>query len=330
MSTAIITGITGQDGSYLAEHLLTRGWRVLGAARDRPVARLTPSIAGAVELLDWDMHDMPAMAAMLALHRPTAVYNLAARSSGARMFDNPIGIGEDNGIAVARLLEAIRTTSPDTKFCQASSSEMFGDAGEGSQSETTPFRPRSPYGAAKLYAHSMVDIYRRHHGLFACSAILYNHESPRRGAGFVTGKIARGAARIRLGLANELRLGSLEARRDWGYAPDYVQAMYLMLEQPQADDYVVATGETHTVREFCDVAFRHVGLDYREYVREDRASYRKTQEVPLCGDAGKAAHVLGWRPRVSFHELVHLMVDAELKSHVATDETLPGHERDAC
>ena len=329
MGTAIITGIAGQDGFYLAEHLLAEGWRVFGAVRDRSHVRPASSIADAVELLDWDMHNVRAMAATLALHRPTAVYNLAARSSGAGMFDNPAGIGEDNGIAVAHLLEAIRIASSDTRFCQASSSEMFGSARESSQSETTQFRPRSPYGAAKLYAHTMVGIYRRHHGLFACSAILYNHESPRRGDGFVTGKIARGAARIRLGLANELRLGNLEARRDWGHAPDYVRAMYLMLQQPQANDYVVATGETHSVREFCEVAFRHVGLDYRDYVRDDPTTYRQTEEVPLCGDAGKAAHVLDWRPRTGFHALVHLMVDAELKSNAATDDARSGRECDA-
>lgn len=327
--TALITGVTGQDGGYLARHLLDRDWRVLGTTRDSSDKQRLADAPDRVTLIEWDMRDAHAMAATLSLHRPTAIFNLAARSSGAGMFDEPVEISEDNGITVTRLLEAIRIVDPGIRFCQASSSEMFGRAEVDMQSELTAFRPRSPYGAAKLYAHAMVDIYRRHYGLFACSAILYNHESPRRSESFVTGKIARGVARIRLGLASELKLGNLEARRDWGYAPDYMEAMYLMLQQPIADDYVVATGETHTVREFCEIAFRHVGLDSREYVSDDPVSHGRAEEMPLCGDAGKALRVLGWRPRTRFPDLVHLMVDGALQSCKTTDAVHTGKEGDA-
>lgn len=312
MRTALITGVTGQDGGYLARHLLDRGWRVIGTTRDLRDKQRAAYVPGGVTLIEWDMHDAHVMAETLSLHRPHAIFNLAARSSGAGMFDEPVGISEDNGIAVTRLLEVIRAVDPGIRFCQASSSEMFGRSEVDMQTERTAFRPRSPYGAAKLYAHTMVDIYRRHYGLFACSAILYNHESPRRSESFVTGKIARGVARIRLGLASELRLGNLEARRDWGYAPDYMEAMYLMLQQPIADDYVIATGETHTVREFCEIAFRHVGLDSREYVRDDLAGHGRAEEMPLCGDADRALRVLGWRPRTHFIDLVRLMMDDAL------------------
>jgi GDPmannose 4,6-dehydratase len=329
MRTALVTGITGQDGGYLARHLLASNWKVLGATRDLRNQRLPPDIADAVTLVDWNMRDASAMTTVLSLHKPSAVYNLAARSSGAGMFDEPVEIGEDNGMAVTRLLEAIRIVNPAIRFCQASSSEMFGRVEDEMQTERTAFRPRSPYGAAKLYAHAMVDIYRRHHGLFACSAILYNHESPRRSENFVTGKIARGVARIRLGLADGLKLGNLEARRDWGYAPDYVEAMYLMLEQPMADDYVVATGETHTVREFCDIAFSHVGLDYRDHVSDDPAGYPRAAEMPLCGDAGKALRVLGWRPRTQFADMVRLMVDDALRFCATTSNVQTGQEGNA-
>jgi len=319
MRTALITGITGQDGAYLAQHLLASGWKVLGTTRNLRDQRGLPDIPDAVTLVDWDMRDARAMAATLSQHKPSAIYNLAARSSGAGMFDEPVEISEDNGIAVTRLLEAIRMADSTIRFCQASSSEMFGRVEDGLQTESTAFRPRSPYGAAKLYAHTMVDIYRRHHGLFACSAILYNHESPRRSEDFVTGKIARGVARIGLGLVDGLKLGNLDARRDWGYAPDYMEAMYLMLEQPEADDYVIATGETHAVREFCDIAFRHVGLDYRDHVSEDPAGHRRAAEMPLRGDAGKALRVLGWRPRTQFADMVRLMVDDALRFYATTD-----------
>jgi len=329
MRTALITGITGQDGAYLARHLLANDWKVLGTTRNLRDQQGLPDTPDAVTLVDWDMRDARAMAAALSQHKPSAIYNLAARSSGAGMFDEPVEISEDNGIAVTRLLEAIRMADSTIRLCQASSSEMFGCVEDGMQTECTAFRPRSPYGAAKLYAHTMVDIYRRYHGLFACSAILYNHESPRRNEDFVTGKIARGVARIRLGLADGLKLGNLDARRDWGYAPDYMEAMYLMLEQPVADDYVIATGETHAVREFCDIAFRHVGLDYRDHVSDDPAGHRRAVEMPLCGDAGKALRVLGWRPRTQFADMVRLMVDDALRFYATTDSVHTGQERDA-
>ena len=241
------------------------------------------------------------------------------------MYDDPVGIGEVNGLAVARILEAIRETGVSMRFCQASSREIFGAASESPQSEDTPANPRSPYGAAKVYSDSMVRIYRRHYGLFACSAILFNHESPRRGMDFVTRKIAHVATRIKLGLARELRLGNLDARRDWGFAGDYVRGMWLMLQQSQADDYVLASGEAKSVREFCECAFRYVGLDYRDYVREDADAYRPSEPTVLVGNFSKAKKVLGWEPDVSFRELVHKMVESDLqmlseKPHVIEGE----------
>lgn len=314
IQTALITGVTGQDGSYAAELLLSKGYRVLGAARDAQTAapRLSPSLASRIELVEWSMRDSEKMGKVLARYRPTEFYNFAAYSSGAGMFDDPVDIGEVNGLAVARMLEAIRKTDPTIRFCQASSSELFGEPAESPQSELTPFQPRSPYGAAKLYAHQMIRIYRQHYGVFACSAILFNHESPRRGLGFVMRKITREAARIKRGLASELFLGNLGARRDWGFAGDYVYAMWLMLQQPRAEDYVVATGETHSVRELCECAFEYLGLDYRDYVREEAAAYRPAEPVQLVGNASKARQLLDWRPRVGFRELVSMMVEADL------------------
>lgn len=321
MSCALITGITGQDGSYLAEQLLDRGYRIIGAVRSvsKAAAALPQTLAGNVELVAWDMSSQPAMAAVLAASRPSEIYNYAAYSSGAGMFDDPVGIGDVNGLAVARLLEAIREVDSDIRFCQASSSEMFGEAPEIPQSESTSFWPRSPYGAAKLYAHSMIHVYRQTYGLFACSAILFNHESPRRGPGFVTRKVSRTAAMIKLGIEKELHLGNLDAQRDWGFAGDYVRAMWMMLTQPQPDDYVIATGVAHTVRKLCECAFGYLGLDYRDYVRVDASVYRKSEPVTLLGNADKARRQLGWVPQISFEDLVHMMVDAdmkELKAHV--------------
>ncbi len=315
MPTVLITGITGQDGSYMAELLLAKGYRVIGAVRNIQDAekRLPPALMQSVVLVAWDMLDQCRMAEVLAEYRPAEIYNYAAYSSGAGMFDAPVGIGEVNGLAVARILEAIRAVDTNIRFCQASSSELFGEAIESPQSEETPFQPRSPYGAAKLYAHSMIRICRQHYGLFGCSAILFNHESPRRGRGFVTRKIAHEAAKIKLGLANELRLGNLDARRDWGFAGDYVHAMWLMLQQPQARDYVVAMGKTHSVRELCEIAFGHVGLDYRNYVREDVGAYRPSEPIQLVGNAEKARKQLGWVPQVGFREMVGMMVDADLQ-----------------
>ena len=311
---ALITGISGQDGSYLAELLLAKGYRVIGATRNalEAEARLPASLRKRVELIDWDMLDQGAMTAALSRHRPEEFYNFAAYSSGSGMYDDPIGIGEINGLAVVRMLEAIRTVDPGIRFCQASSREIFGEATESPQAEDTAANPRSPYGAAKLYADSMIRIFRQHYGIFACSAILFNHESPRRGLEFVTRKITHGAAKIKLGLASELRLGNLDTRRDWGFAGDYVRAMWLMLQQPQADDFVVATGEVHTVREFCECAFGYLGLDYRDYVHEDPDAYRPSEPVQLVGNAGKARRALNWEPGISFHELVKMMVEADM------------------
>ncbi len=328
MGTALITGITGQDGSYLAGHLVALGWKVLGTTRSLCDQQVKLHIPG-VTLVHWDMHDSNAIASALSLHKPNAIYNLAARSSGAGMFDEPVEICEDNGIAVARLLEAIRIVDPAIRLCQASSSEMFGHVQHEMQTEDTVFHPRSPYGAAKLYAHTMIDIYRRHHGLFACSAILYNHESPRRSEDFVTGKIAHGAARVSLGLADVVTLGNIEAQRDWGYAPDYVEAMHLMLEHAVADDYVIATGKTHSVREFCDIAFSHLGLDYRKYIIVALGGQDRAPETRLCGDASKARRILGWMPRTQFEDMVRLMVDDALRCYAKTDSAQIGRDSDA-
>jgi GDPmannose 4,6-dehydratase len=322
MKTGLVTGIAGQDGSYLAELLLARGYRVVGAVMNlqRDSDLLPSSLMGRVELVEWDMLNRKIeITDILLRYQPAEVYNYAAYSSGVGMFDDPVGIGEVNGLAVARILEAIREADTNIRFCQASSSEMFGDAVESPQSEETPFQPRSPYGAAKLYAHSMIRIYRQRYGLFACSAILFNHESPRRGLGFVTRKITHEAAKIKLGLANKLHLGSLDARRDWGFAGDYVRAMWLMLQQPLAEDYVVATGETHSVRELCEIAFGHLGLDYRDYAQEDVAASRPAESVQLVGNSERARKQLGWVPEVGFREMVSMMVDADLRKLIEQD-----------
>lgn len=317
MPTALITGITGQDGSYLAEFLCAKGYRVLGAVRDmeRAKSSLRDILSLGVELVAWDIADQRLMAKLLTEHRPAEIYNFAAYSSGAGMYADPVGIGEVNGLAIVRLLEAIREAAPTIRLCHASSSELFGDAVESPQSERTPFVPRSPYGAAKLYAHSMIRVYRKHFGLSVCSAILFNHESPRRGLGFVTRKITHQVARIKLGLTGELRLGNLDARRDWGFAGDYVRAMWLMLQQPTFDDYVIATGQTHSVRDLCEIAFSHAGLDYRAFVREDATAFRPDEPVQLVGDAMKAHEKLGWSPSVGFREMIGMMVDADV-SHL--------------
>lgn len=316
MTAAVITGLTGQDGSYLAELLLAKGYRVVGLTRDvgRGASDLPPSLRGRAELHAWDPLDQAGIIGCLGKLRPDEIYNLAAYSSGAGMYDDPVDMAEVNGVAVTRLLEAIRRVDPTIRFCQASSREIFGNAQESPQTELTPRNPRSPYGAAKLYADCMVQQYRERHGIHASSAILFNHESPRRGTGFVTRKITQTAARIKLGLAHELRLGNLDAQRDWGYAADSMRAMWLMLQQDAADDYIVATGESHTVREFCDLSFSRLGLDYRDYVREDAAVFRPAEPYPLVGSAAKARTDLGWRPELGFQELVHAMVDADMKA----------------
>lgn len=315
MKTALITGINGQDGSYLAELLLSRGYRVCGVVR--PETDLGSAAVGSahpnLEVQRCSLLDEQGLRDIIGRCRPREIYNLGARASSAQLFEDPVLTGEINGLAVVRLLEAIRSIDPEIRFFQAGSSELFGNVLESPQSEATPFRPRNPYGMAKLYAHGMVGLYRERFGLFACGGILFNHESPRRSAHHVTRKITTGAARIEAGLARSLELGDLEATRDWGYAGDYVDAMWRMLQAPEPSDCVVATGESHSVREFCDIAFRRVGLDYQKYVRSSMESRRGAEQVPLVGDATKARARLGWVPKVSFKELVHMMVDADVE-----------------
>ena len=314
-SLAIVTGIAGQDGSYMAELLLDKGYRVVGASRNPKQAKeqLPSQIANHVEYIQWDMLDQSRMVEALRMFRPTEIYNFAAYSSGIGMYDDPIGIGEINGMAVTRLLEAIRSVDASIRLCQASSREIFGDALESPQSETTKVNPRSPYGAAKLYADSMIRIYRQRYGIFACSAILFNHESPRRRLEFVTRKITHEAVKIKLGLAKNLQLGNLDAQRDWGFAGDFVRAMWLMLQQEQAEDYVVATGQVHSVRDLCDFAFGHLGLNYRDYVLEDETSYRPAEAELLVGNIIKATSQLKWQPEVGCKELMQMMVDEDLR-----------------
>lgn len=314
MPTALITGIGGQDGSYLAELLLSKGYTLAGTVRAAAVRPgLLADIPGSIELAEVDLSDAAALENMLRKFRPDEVYNLAARTSGADLWNYPVLTGEVNGLNVTRLLEAIRRVNSNIRFCQASSSEMFGDAAEVPQDEATPLHPRNPYGAAKAYAHWVTSNYRRVKKMFACSAILFNHESPRRRIEFVTRKISSGVARIKLGLATELRLGNLEARRDWGFAGDYADAMWRILQHPVPDEYVIASGQAHSVREFCETAFSHVALDYRQYVTQDPENFRLPETALLLGNAAKAHRLLGWKPKVTFERLVAMMVDSDLK-----------------
>jgi GDPmannose 4,6-dehydratase len=312
---ALITGITGQDGSYLAEFLLEQGYEVIGLLRRTSTVafeRIT-HIQDRLTLVSGDLLDEASLVHILREHRPAEVYNLAAQSFVQTSWSQAVFTGEVTAIGVTRILDAVRIADPDIRFYQASSSEMFGKVREAPQKETTPFYPRSPYGVAKVYGHWITVNYRESYGLHATSGMLFNHESPRRGLEFVTRKISHGIARIKLGLATELRLGNLESRRDWGYAPDYVRAMWLMLQQDEPDDYVIATGETRSVREFADVAFARVGLDYRDYVVQDDRFARPAEVDLLVGDASKARARLGWRPTVDFGALVATMVDADLE-----------------
>ncbi|APC07775.1 GDP-mannose 4,6-dehydratase [Neomoorella thermoacetica] len=315
--TALITGITGQDGAYLAHLLLSKDYRVIGTFRRSSTVNLERldylGIRDKLELLPVDLLDLGNIIRVLEKTQPDEVYNLAAQSFVAVSFDQPMATGEITGLGAARVLEAIRIVNPKIKFYQASSSEMFGKVQAVPQNEKTPFYPRSPYAAAKLYAHWMTVNYREAYGIFACSGILFNHESPLRGLEFVTRKITYTVARIKHGLANELRLGNLEAKRDWGYAPEYVEAMWRMLQQPEPEDYVIATGETHSVREFAEEAFAYIGLDWKDYVIEDPAFYRPADVELLVGDATRARKKLGWQPRTTFKDLVRLMVKADLK-----------------
>jgi GDPmannose 4,6-dehydratase len=313
--TALITGITGQDGSYLAEFLLEKGYRVVGMVRRASTENFEriAHLRDRVELRQADLLDQLSLIGLVRDVQPHEIYNLAAQSFVPTSWEQPMLTAEFDAVGVTRVLEAIRAAAPEARFYQASSSEMFGKVRETPQRETTPFHPRSPYGVAKVYGHYITVNYRESYGLFAVSGILFNHEGPRRGREFVTRKVSEGAARIKLGLATELRMGNLDAQRDWGFAGDYVRAMWMMLQQPTADDYVVATGETHSVRELVDVAFRTVGLDWQQYVKVDPAFLRPAEVDLLVGDATKARTVLGWTPRVTFHGLVEMMVRADLE-----------------
>jgi GDPmannose 4,6-dehydratase len=294
--------------------LLQKGYRVAGMVRRTSTINFDRirHIQNDIDIVQGDLLDQMSLVDLLNEYKPDEVYNLAAQSFVPTSFRQPVLTGEFTALGVTRVLEAIRIVNPKIRMYQASSSEMFGKVQEVPQSERTPLYPRSPYGVAKVYGHWITINYRESYNLFACSGILFNHESPRRGLEFVTHKVTHGAALVKLGRANELRLGNLESRRDWGFAGDYVQAMWLMLQQEQPDDYVIATGETHSVRELCDVAFGHVGLDYREYVRQDERYFRPAEVDMLVGDASKAGRLLGWEPRVTFRELVEMMVEADL------------------
>jgi GDPmannose 4,6-dehydratase len=315
MPTAIITGITGQDGSYLAEFLLSKGYHVVGMVRRSSTVTFEriSHIQDDITIIQGDLHDQSSLVDVIETYQPEEVYNLAAQSFVPTSWKQPVLTGEVTALGVTRLLEAIRLVNPHTRFYQASSSEMFGKVREVPQTETTPFYPRSPYGVAKVYAHWITVNYRESYNLFASSGILFNHESPRRGLEFVTRKITYGAARIKLGRASELRLGNLESRRDWGFAGDYVRAMWQMLQQDTPQDYVIGTGHTHSVREFCEIAFSTVGLDYHDYVIQDERFYRPAEVDLLVSDPHKANHELGWLPTVDFQDLIKMMVDADLK-----------------
>jgi GDPmannose 4,6-dehydratase len=326
MPTALITGITGQDGTYLAEHLLSQGYRVHGLIRgqNNPKRHIIEALLPEVQIVEGDLLDGTSLINAIQMVQPDEVYNLAAVSFVPVSWNQPELTGEVTGLGVLRMLEAIRLTEGATAsrsahngrihFYQASSSEMFGKVTVSPQNEQTPFYPRSPYGVAKVYGHYITVNYRESYGIFACSGILFNHESPRRGPEFVTRKITRAAARIKLGTQRELLLGNLDADRDWGFAGDYVRAMHLMLQQPKADDYVIGTGESHKVREFAELAFGHVDLPWEDHVRSDKQLWRPAEVDHLRADATKAREKLGWSPAVSFEELVRMMVEADLKA----------------
>jgi len=312
---ALITGITGQDGSYLAELLLEQGYEVFGTMRrlSAPNTWRIEHILDRITVLPADLLDQLSLLNVIESVRPQEIYNLAAMSFVPASWDQPMLTGEFNAQGVTRLLDAVRRVDTKIRFYQASSSEMFGKVREMPQTEMTPFYPRSPYGVSKVFAHYITVNYRESYGLYACSGILFNHESPRRGLEFVTRKVTDGVARIKLGLADHLALGNLDACRDWGFAGDYVRAMWMMLQQDTPDDYVIATGESHSVRELVQVAFQHAGLDWQEYVRVDPAFLRPAEVDHLIGDPAKAKRVLGWTPSVSFEQLVAMMVDADIE-----------------
>ncbi len=311
----LITGITGQDGSYLAEILLEKGYQVFGMVRRSSLEKFDriEHIKNRVELIQGDLTDQSSLDEAIRSVLPDEVYNFGAQSFVPTSWNQPVLTADITGVGVTKILEAIRKHKPDTRFYQASSSEMFGKVRQTPQDENTPFYPRSPYGVAKVYAHWITVNYRESYGLFACSGILFNHESPRRGLEFVSRKVTNAVARIKLGLANELRMGNLDAKRDWGYAKDYVEAVWRMLQQPQAEDYVIATGETHTVRELVQTAFECAGLDWEKYLVSDPKLFRPAEVDALVGNPEKARKKLGWTPRVTFRELIQMMVEADLK-----------------
>lgn len=315
MPVALITGITGQDGSYLAEFLLSKGYDVIGMVRRSSTVTFQRihQIQDNITIIQGDLHDQSSLVDLVERYHPEEVYNLAAQSFVPTSWNQPVLTGEVTALGVTRMLEAIRLVHPETRFYQASSSEMFGKVREVPQNENTPFYPRSPYGVAKVYAHWITVNYRESYDIYAVSGILFNHESPRRGLEFVTRKITYGVARIKLGLTKELRLGNLESRRDWGFAGDYVEAMWMMLQRGEPEDFVIGTGETHSVRELCQLAFSHVGLDYEEFVIQDPLFYRPAEVDLLVADPGQAIEQLGWRPKIKFEELIQRMVDADLK-----------------
>ncbi|MBT2710432.1 GDP-mannose 4,6-dehydratase [Pseudomonas sp. ISL-84] len=314
MKKALITGITGQDGSYLAELLLSKGYKVYGLKRRTSTPNLDNihHIKDDIEFISGDLQDVSSLIGAVKISKPDEVYNLAAQSFVGDSWVQPLFTGQITALGVANLLEAVRLEKPDAHFYQASSSEMFGKVVETPQKEDTPFYPRSPYGAAKVYGHWITVNYRESFSMFACSGILFNHESPRRGNEFVTRKISDAVARIKLGMQTELRLGNLDAKRDWGFAGDYVKGMWLMLQQNTPDDYILATGETHTVKEFVEIAFKHVGLNWQDYVIQDPKFIRPAEVDLLLGDPAKAKSKLGWDSEVSFEQLVIMMVESDL------------------
>lgn len=314
MPRALITGITGQDGSYLAESLLDKGYDVIGMVRRSSTVNYEriAHIQGAIQFVNGDLLDQISLIDAIKEHNPDEVYNLAAQSFVQTSFGQPVLTGETTALSVTRILDAIRNVDPSTRFYQASSSEMFGKVAEVPQNEKTPFYPRSPYGVAKVYGHWITVNYRESYNLHASSGILFNHESPRRGLEFVTRKISYGAASIKLGLETKLALGNLDSKRDWGFAGDYVEAMWLMLQEDSPDDYVICTGETHSVREFCEVAFSHLGLSYEDHVEVDEKFFRPAEVDLLVGDYSKASDKLKWAPKTTFEGLVTMMVDADM------------------
>ena len=314
MPKALITGSTGQDGSYLAEALLQKGYEVVGMVRRSSTVNYEriAHIQGSIDFVNGDLLDQVSLIDAIKIHEPDEIYNLAAQSFVQTSFGQPVLTGETTALSVTRMLDAIRIVNPKIRFYQASSSEMFGKVAEVPQTEATPFHPRSPYGVAKVYGHWITVNYRESYNLHASSGILFNHESPRRGLEFVTRKISYGAASIKLGLEEKLSLGNLDAKRDWGFAGDYVEAMWMMLQQEQPDDYVICSGMTHSVREFCDLAFSHLGLNYEDHVVVDEQFFRPAEVDLLVGDYGKAKRVLAWEPSTSFRDLVAMMVEADL------------------